>query len=367
MMAEGIEALTHPEMKARLTALLQPIQDGNPCGEPVRYSPEYDQLRELRREDDPTLPAGVWESDLKKADWMGVERLAQEVLIARSKDLMVAAWLGESWLHLLGLSGLEAALTLVLHYCESYWDDLHPQPRDGDMSFRAAPLEWLAKCYASTVEMRMPLLASSGGDHALTLAHWRDLKRRLGKGETADEMAKARQEMRLLEERVRAQPGSVGKDGLDALAGSRSALQRLEEWCEHAMAEETPSFGALWHTLDQLAHALNELAAMCPDDGLREQSAPSIAAQVDKPSAHSVEIDVAVPAAAREPASREEAYRQLRRIADYLARTEPHSPVPYLIQRAVEWGDKPLRELLAELLDSDAESRRLWSLLGVLP
>lgn len=68
----------------------------------------------------------------------------------------------------------------------------------------------------------------------------------------------------------------------------------------------------------------------------------------------------------QEPASREEAYRQLLVIASYLARTEPHSPVPYLIRRGVEWGNKPLSELLGELISADAESRRLWTLLGVL-
>jgi type VI secretion system protein ImpA len=67
-----------------------------------------------------------------------------------------------------------------------------------------------------------------------------------------------------------------------------------------------------------------------------------------------------------EPANREEAYRQLLLIAEYLARTEPHSPVPYLIKRGVEWGNKPLSELLGELISADAESRRLWTLLGVL-
>ena len=73
-----------------------------------------------------------------------------------------------------------------------------------------------------------------------------------------------------------------------------------------------------------------------------------------------------VPQVFREPASREEAYRQLLSIAEYLARTEPHSPVPYLIRRGVEWGNKPLSELLGELISADAESRRLWTLLGVL-
>jgi type VI secretion system protein ImpA len=68
----------------------------------------------------------------------------------------------------------------------------------------------------------------------------------------------------------------------------------------------------------------------------------------------------------REPASRDEAYRQLLLIAEYLTRTEPHSPVPYLIRRGVEWGNKPLSELLGELISADAESRRLWTLLGVL-
>lgn len=53
-------------------------------------------------------------------------------------------------------------------------------------------------------------------------------------------------------------------------------------------------------------------------------------------------------------------------IAEYLARTEPHSPVPYLIKCGVEWGNKPLSELPGELMSADAESRRLWTLLGVL-
>ena len=67
------------------------------------------------------------------------------------------------------------------------------------------------------------------------------------------------------------------------------------------------------------------------------------------------------------PQSREDAYRQLGVIAEYLARYEPHSPVPYLIQRALEWGRKPLPVLLAELTSGDADGQKLWSFLGLLP
>lgn len=92
-------------------------------------------------------------------------------------------------------------------------------------------------------------------------------------------------------------------------------------------------------------------------------SEPEIVAVTDGPAAEPSTPSLLM---AGMPSSREQAYRQLAQIADYLARTEPHSPVPYVIRRAVEWGNQPLGELLDELISADAESRRLWRLLGVL-
>ncbi|MBF3233336.1 type VI secretion system protein TssA, partial [Pseudomonas aeruginosa] len=43
-----------------LEVLLEPIDPGQPCGPSLRYDPDYDRLRELRREDDSSLPTGVW-------------------------------------------------------------------------------------------------------------------------------------------------------------------------------------------------------------------------------------------------------------------------------------------------------------------
>ena len=64
------------------------------------------------------------------------------------------------------------------------------------------------------------------------------------------------------------------------------------------------------------------------------------------------------------PRSRDEAYRRLAEIADYLLRTEPHSPVSYLVKRAVAWGEMPLAELLQELLDSESDLKQIYRLLG---
>jgi len=44
--------------------------------------------------------------------------------------------------------------------------------------------------------------------------------------------------------------------------------------------------------------------------------------------------------------SREQAYRILGEVADYLERTEPHSPTPYLIRRAISWGEMNFHKFL---------------------
>jgi type VI secretion system protein ImpA len=53
---------------------------------------------------------------------------------------------------------------------------------------------------------------------------------------------------------------------------------------------------------------------------------------------------------ARAPTTRAEAYRQLAQAAAVLRELEPHSPIPYLVQRAVELGALPFPLLLKELI-----------------
>lgn len=50
--------------------------------------------------------------------------------------------------------------------------------------------------------------------------------------------------------------------------------------------------------------------------------------------------------------SRAQAYAQLSAVADYLQATEPHSPTPYLIRRAMSWRDLSLGALLMDLFQS---------------
>ena len=53
--------------------------------------------------------------------------------------------------------------------------------------------------------------------------------------------------------------------------------------------------------------------------------------------------------------SREKAIEQLEEIAIFFRQSEPTSPVPYLLERAVRWSKMTMSEWLEELLkDNDS-------------
>src|SRR6516225_910593 len=88
-----------------LEKLLYPISVERPAGESLRYEGTYDRIREARRQDEAELSQGIYKTELKKADWPLVEKLCLEELETRSKDLQLATWLLEAWLHLGGFAG----------------------------------------------------------------------------------------------------------------------------------------------------------------------------------------------------------------------------------------------------------------------
>ena len=79
-------------MPIDIEALLQPISDEEPCGSDLRYHPVTDKIKEARRQEE-ALAQGVWEREVKVADYVAVLKLAKEALTKQSKDLQIAAWL----------------------------------------------------------------------------------------------------------------------------------------------------------------------------------------------------------------------------------------------------------------------------------
>lgn len=351
-------------MPYALDDLLAPIPGPEPCGANLRHEPVLDRLREMRREDDPSLPEGVWQAAHKQGDWAGVEALAGELLCSRSKDLMLAVWLGEAWLMRFGFEGATPAIGLLVGLCERYPDALYPRAEDGDRSWRASPLEWMVRRYTELLLTRCPLLGKVDGDLAgLTLSYWQQLKQRQvqASDSKADKVAAeaARLEQRKLDEALKHQPSSVFASLAQEMESALAELARLEAWCEGWLEDAAPSVTPLRQPLEAVRALMQEHLPMQTE--IPPMPAPSPEKEEAVPSTTPL-----APIGTGVPNNRQEAYRQLALIADYLAGTEPHSPVPYVIRRAVEWGHQPLSSLLDELINADGEARRVWQLLGVL-
>jgi type VI secretion system protein ImpA len=63
--------------------------------------------------------------------------------------------------------------------------------------------------------------------------------------------------------------------------------------------------------------------------------------------------------------SREQALAQLREVAAFFRATEPHSPVAYLADKAVHWGDMPLHLWLRSVVKDAGALAHLEELLGL--
>jgi len=359
-------------MKVDLERLLTPISGARPAGESLRYVGLFDQVQEARREDDATLPQGVWKTSLKKADWREVERLCLEALETRTKDLQLAAWLLEAWLRMDGAAGVVQGLRLLAGLCESFWDSVHPELEDDDPELRLAPLYWVDERLSEELRLSIPVTRPETEEApAYSLADWEAARHLENLGRANPQVLQAAEEEGRLTlpkflVSVTLTP-SVFYSGL--LGELRQALETLGELgalLESRCGERAPGFrrfnGHLVAIQRLAVRVLEERhdELPVPDDG----SAGLPAAWSEPEGYDVVDDDEGLPASGP-IRSRAEAYRRLSEAADYLLRTEPHSPAPYLVKRAVTWGSLSLSELLQELLQSSSDLKTIYSLLGM--
>ena len=152
--------------KLYIDDLLDPISPEQPAGADMRWSPEWDRIREARRADD-ELDAGQWTKRERKAsDWRLVRDLATAMLRNRSKDLQLAMWLTEANIKLQGFAGLREGLRITRELMVRYWDKgLYPTMDDGPED-RAGPFEWLNnKLVDSIVAVPITVREDQGRDY----------------------------------------------------------------------------------------------------------------------------------------------------------------------------------------------------------
>ncbi|MBK7992303.1 MAG: hypothetical protein IPK14_02480 [Blastocatellia bacterium] len=80
---------------------------------------------------------------------------------------------------------------------------------------------------------------------------------------------------------------------------------------------------------------------------------------VEQPSTKSFPINTGV------ISCREDALHRLKDVAEYFRKTEPHSPVAFLVQRAIKWGEMPLDQWLEEVIKNNEALDQVRETLGI--
>ncbi len=363
--------------------LLAPMPGDNPAGPSARYDPVFAEIRVAREADDPSLPQGEWERPLKKADWPLVTKLCIQTLSERSKDLQIAAWLTEAWIHLYQVDGLRAGTRLVQGLLDDHWDGVHPrQSEDGDYEARVAPLAWLNETLPLTLRLNVGLLPWPDRKPAfISLEDW--TKAPLvtqPKPDGGDEPNPAATPSR--DELMLVGASSAAPQLLQlrqALAQAAAEWKALDALIDSRLGNESPSLSRVADTLVLIDRAITSLLskqqertnplARPPLEPAMEaepaETADTVPAETVSPEVKEAFEPNDLRLATGPIRSRADAYRQLEGIANFLQSIEPHSPTPYLVRRAVSWGRMPLPELMQEVLREEGDLNRLFKVLGL--
>lgn len=357
-----------------MQGLVAPISEDNPCGVDMSLSPEFDAIIEARRADDPSLEQGEWVTELKAADWPRVADLCTRLLSDKTKDIRVCVWLTEAWGHLDSFSGLASAFSLFSQLCSTDWENLHPLPDDdGDEEARINNVARLLQL-STPLMMQQPITQSSAG--AFTAGDLRSARHASsygqGEDEDDDERGEASSRLAQFESARRDTPGAFYAELLQDLEDCRVTLQRLEQTLDDKLGIDAPGFTRLHETTDEIHQLVQGFAQ---DAGLdtersRQSSQTDSAASSERSDPETEQAPEPQPEAGTRQASgpirsRAQALSQLRMVADYFRRTEPHSPVAYMAETAARWGDMPLHTWLRSVIRDDGELSHVEELLGL--
>ena len=337
--------------------LLAPVSADAPAGVPAAQDEAYRRIRHEREEEDATLPMGAWERELKRANWVAASELAAAALAGRSKDLQLAAWLFEALIARSGFQSLGPCLRLIDALLLQYGERMHPQ----DSEHRINLLLWIGQKLLPP--LRRVMITATGSGHEYAWNDWEQAQRNeqlrasLGKqregeieGATLADIGAA----------LACTPDARIVFLRDCLRDGIVALQSLERTLDARFGDDAPGLSVMRNLLERIEVVVvaearrrgvvtpvrsDEDATPMPDDsGQGGDSA------MGSPSG---------------TLDRREVYAALAEIAHALETIEPHSPVPYLIRRAVAWGGLNTAQLYSEVFVRCGGQINIFELLGL--
>ena len=354
-------------------SLVGPISEDNTVGEDIRQdsSPSslYNQIKDARSAARAAERHSLFDGGSNEAmeNWYKILELAPDILQNHAKDLEVASWYTEALIRRSGFQGLRDGFAVIHGLIDNYWDNLYPLPDEEDgMETRLAPLTGLNGEGAEGVLIApiRNVTITEGGDQG-PFNFWQ-YKQALDVQKIADEDTRSKKADKIgytiedIENAVANTSPEFYINLCDDVSISineyREISRALDNLCG---AHDAPPTSNIINTLEDALSVVKHVARFkLPVESSNEDDIGG-----EETGATGGSGAVSIPGGAIK--SREDAFRHLNSIANFFRKTEPHSPISYIIDKAVRWGDMELDELMRELIPDSSSRGYYSSLTGV--
>ncbi len=340
--------------------LLNPINETKICGEDISFSRDIDAISEARRFDDATLDQGEWVTDIKTANWPFVIESCSALLASKSKDLRVAVWLTEASAKAHQFAGLAEGYILLTGLCDIFWDGLYPLPDGEDQEQRIGNLHWIL---SRSIQLVKEMPVTEGPGITYSILDYETASALNGKVSSDHENSDEPLKYVDFETAKRNSSAAFYKKLLEDIKHCQFAIAQLELAVDARLGINGPGFSAAKNAIED---ALKLIARFIKELGI-DMEIGSSTSDLEEPLSESGAQGSTLSAGRGNGPiqSRSQALAQLRSIAEFFRRTEPHSPVAYLADKAAYWGEMSLHNWLTTVVKDPAVLSHIEDLLGL--
>lgn len=369
-------------LAANIGTLIAPIDGSHHgVGEDLMFDPRIDAIVAARQEDDPLLAQGNWVTELKVADWDFVKNQCAELLSDTSKDMKLALWYVDALSHTDHLAGISQGLSLLQALNDEYWLTMYP-PLDGEedsMDIRAGLLSWFVKALTDDIKqlsLADTKLESYDYNYYLTARDHDKQRQQNPDSETSNHLT-----LSDYNHAIKNSSEAWQKALMSNLNKVTEQWQDLTDQLNDLMGMDAPVFAPVTDLLVALTQHLRPLIPEYADTTnsiSQEGVADTVGSEGDNESTmldgnkslastKNVILTDFNPSNRDHQSNRRQALKLLAQIQEYFATNEPHSPVTFLLGRAIDWADMPLDQWLAHIIKNEDQLSMISDMVGIQP
>ncbi len=294
--------------------------------------------------------------------WKPLLELCNQALCTKTKDIEITAWLIEALVRLHGFSGLRDGFKLLRELIAAFWPDIYPTEDEEGIASKLVSIVGLSGINnPGTLIMpihSVPIVVANGQNYAtwqyqqaIELATVTDAEARNKRIENGAVVLED------IQEKAKAAGHEYFAKLTQELQECQEAFTALTTLLAEKCGDAEPELGNIRRALNDCETAIAALVKVLPQESTEAESTDI---NQDSFGADIRDLQGSV-------ADKQQIFARLQEFADFFRRTEPHSPLSYLIEQVIRWGNLELPELMQELMRDPNALSDYNRLVGIVP